>query len=335
VALDLVARRWSIPVGTAPLTGHGRYTVVGGLLLTERDPDYSDVPSYLYDAQADTWIPTPATGIEERAASVFAAAGDRLVYWGGSRPVSGDLQKLIFPDAMMFGDGVVFNPANRTWAAMAMEGAPSPRARPVVAATAHEVFVWGGFGKVRWGGAPAEPWRDGAIYDVATNRWRSASTVGAPDARAQPVSLLTGGGLVVWGGNRIAADGSDGGRANDGAVYDLKQNTWTPIGPAPSALPGGSGYAAYPTTGGDVAFVAGETLGALLHLSERRWETLDLAGGPVGRSQPLRAWTGRHLVVWGGATLRTMGCENVPPGVGCDPIAIRDFLNGGFVYAVE
>jgi hypothetical protein len=242
---------------------------------------------------------------------------------------------MIFPDATMFGDGVTFNPTNRTWAAMAAEGAPTPRARPVVAASAREVFVWGGFGKIRWGGSAAEPVQDGAIYDADSNRWRPTSTVGAPEARAQPVSLLTGGGLVVWGGNRIAADGSDGGRANDGAVYDLRQNTWAPLGPAPSALPAGSGHDAYPTTRGDAAFFYADALGALLHLSERRWETLDLVGGPVGRSQPLRVWTGRHLVVWGGARLRSMGCENPPPGVGCDPIVIRDFLNDGFVYAVE
>jgi hypothetical protein len=146
---------------------------------------------------------------------------------------------------------------------------------------------------------------------------------------------VAGGAVVVWGGNRIAADGSDGGRANDGAAYDLKQDTWASIGPAPSTLPAGSGVAALATTGGDAAFFYGDTLGALLHLSERRWEMLDLVGGPVGRSQSLRVWTGRHLVVWGGATLRSTGCENPPPGVGCDPVVIRDFLSDGFVYAVE
>ncbi len=87
---------------------------------------------------------------------------------------------------------------------------------------------------VVWGGAPSDgssdALGDGAVYDLATDHWKSTSQSAAPAPRLGPVSVLAGGKLVIFGGYANAADQSARQNAlHDGAIYDPSADTWRAI----------------------------------------------------------------------------------------------------------
>jgi hypothetical protein len=103
--------------------------------------------------------------------------------------------------------------------------------------TGREMLVWGGLAS-----SPTHPTTElqepsgGAAYDPATDRWRVVAD--APIAgRVNPLAAWEGRELLVWGGTRVEADGTERPLA-DGAVYNPATDTWRKLPPV--GLPGGN-----------------------------------------------------------------------------------------------
>ncbi|MCA1845270.1 MAG: hypothetical protein LC792_19175, partial [Actinobacteria bacterium] len=135
-------------------------------------------------------------------------------------------------------DGAAFDPATRTWRAVAP--APlSPRLNAAVFWAGREMIVFGGTT------IEQDTLADGAAWDPATNVWRKlpASPLGPRDSA---VTAWAGDRLVVWGGSTVqppsASTASSGDtpappgaetQHNDGAAYVPATNSWVTVAAAP------------------------------------------------------------------------------------------------------
>ena len=68
---------------------------------------------------------------------------------------------------------------------------------------------------------------DGAVMNLHTGKWRRMATSNAPSPRSHPAAVWTGKKLIVWGG--VGRHDNKATKLTDGAVYDPKSNTWTPM----------------------------------------------------------------------------------------------------------
>lgn len=128
------------------------------------------------------------------------------------------------------------------------------------------------------------------------------NSVGAPAGRSRaayaPLSGL--GQVFIWGGLNAAAVALD-----DGAIYDVATNTWTPVNkdantPSPRVL-------ASAVWTGDRVFVWGGGSGssdfdngALYDPVAKSWKTVSSSNKPSARRAPYLSWTGSEVLLWGG-----------------------------------
>ncbi len=133
------------------------------------------------------------------------------------------------------------------------------------------------------------------------DRWEARSPV--PGARAAHSAVWTGRELILWGG------GIDGFFLNTGGRYVAATDTWRPTAiegaPAPRWL-----HAAV-WTGREMIIWGGranfdgfnnDNDGALYNPETDTWRPMSPQGAPSPRSQCAAVWTGREMIVWGGAT---------------------------------
>jgi hypothetical protein len=217
---------------------------------------------------------------------IVAWTGRELIGWGGG--CCGDA----------FSDGVAYSTATNRWRALA----PSPLAgsqHPIGAWTGRELIVFVG------GLDPdGKPWparlARAAAYNPRTNTWR----------RIAPLPAARGGASVVWDGREVlvvggAAPGAAT-AARVGFAYNPATNRWRRL---PRMNFGRIGAAAV-WTGKQLLLWGGTTRpgstvalrsGLAFDPNSNRWTALPRA--PVeGRLEPAVAWTGRSLIVWGGAS---------------------------------
>ena len=159
---------------------------------------------------------------------------------------------------------------------------------------AHTVTVWTGTAALVWGGYRGDPTaplalQSGAIYDPATNTWRSI----ADNSWAHP------GAIGVWAGDRMVVMGKNG-----SAEYDPATDRWRDL---PTLPDGAGGFLAATWSGTAVlAVTSGRAPGTITVATYDRaadvWKlgTPQLASFPSGTSQASVAWTGHELVVWDG-----------------------------------
>ncbi len=107
-----------------------------------------------YDPATDTWSPAPAAPIAARARPAAVWTGVEMIVWGG---IDGADRNL--------GDGAAFDPATRSWRALA-DGPLSPRVTTAVW-TGSTMVVRGGYS----GSGVVEALGDGAEYDPTADRW--------------------------------------------------------------------------------------------------------------------------------------------------------------------
>ena len=247
----------------------------------------TDTGAHLYDdgENGHLWSPLPALNApaarEEHGA---AAAYPFMVVWGG-RDGSGVL-----------GDGKRFELNNNVWLAMGGT-APAARARHAMVTTfdgeTDVVFVWGG--EVAGGGATDT----GGIYDPHGQNWRSMTSAGAPSGRTGMSAVGGGTGVIVWGGRDAS------GVRGDGAVYDLQNNSWSPIAPGPSAR---EGHTAVWTGTRMIVWGgldgSGQPLGDGMSYDPAtdQWTPVSPAGAPSARSGHVATWKEDRMIVWGGET---------------------------------
>ena len=134
-----------------------------------------------YRPDTDTWTPTNvADSPVTRMWPVGVWTGTEMVVWGGYDWLwVGDL-----------GDGARYRPADDTWTATTLVGAPSPRIPQ---------GVWTGSEMLLWGGANDS---SGARYNPVSDSWRPTTFTNAPDVRygGRWSTVWTGTEMIIWGG---------------------------------------------------------------------------------------------------------------------------------------
>ena len=139
-----------------------------------------------YRPASGTWASMSVTGAPEARGNHSAVwTGTEMIVWGGesSNPT------------LCFANGGRYDPEADTWA-------PSSLAAPILSRKYHtaiwtgtEMIVWGGFNACNGSRPP-----DGAVYDPASDSWRTTTLVGAPPPRNFHAAVWTGSEMIVWGG---------------------------------------------------------------------------------------------------------------------------------------
>ncbi len=253
-----------------------------------------------YDPIADRWTAMSTEGAP--AARQFPATawvGDRFFVYGGRGALGTNLT-----------DGALYDPAPDRWSTLA-DSPLGDRARLLGAAVvgAEEMVVGDGI----------------AFYDPGADRWRQPSTVGAPTNRNGATVVWTGGRqVVVWGGTDLGAS-SGSLPASQGAIYDVEGDSWTAIdaagAPRPRVRPAAAwdGASLVLWGGYDITELRSVGDGGRLDVASNVWRgTVSETGAPGDRTDMYFGWTGRRLLVWGGA--RSSG------------LTTREYLGDGFLY---
>lgn len=180
-------------------------------------------------AEAQQWeTPRPRPPLVPLLLLVAAALfGGAVLGRGGVAPPPAGLVVEEAPPLPDAGEVEQAPPAPDAWD----ESSPGPLAErsgaTVVRIADDQVLIWGGVGE--------RPYRDGAIYDPATQTWTLVAPSRLPP-RSNAAGVWTGSEAVVLGG--LAFDGRTNnpvpvGRARDGAAYDPVTNRWRPLPPLP------------------------------------------------------------------------------------------------------
>jgi len=237
-----------------------------------------------YDPRTDTWSPTSTVQVPSaRARAPVVWTGHEVILWGGT------IQSQPPPDP-----GGRYDPATDTWRSISMIGAPSLRTEHSLAWTGREVLVWGGRSP-SW-----EALQTGGRYNPRNDTWVATSTDGAPSARSGHVTVWTGHEMVVWGGGPGAA-------VDTGGRYDPADDSWRPTtvvgAPSPRL------WSAVIWTGREMlvwgGFVPAQgwyvASGGKYDPLADRWASMSTVNSPSTRYDGTSVWTGRSLIIWGGA----------------------------------
>jgi hypothetical protein len=311
----LPGRRW-----VALLVGLAGCVPSGWPLPTTPDSDAGTVDLDC-DKAPGTWCPTSADGAPlARFAHTAVWTGTEMIVWGGTTERLGLPPKT---PGEYLDTGARYDPRADRWTSVSGVGAPSPRAAHSAIWTGAEMIVWGGQGR-RENGVPVAL-GDGARYDPAMDTWTPVAD--APlDGRLNHVAVWTGEEMIVWGGQGAFGPLHDSGGGpslegvgayGDGARYDPSTDAWTMVAtdgaPIPRAHAGavwtgeemivwGGAYYEFPTEG---------TLpdGARYRPADDTWSPM--AAYLEDRAVPAMIWTGREVIVWGGASI---GPSPIPNG---------------------
>lgn len=146
----------------------------------------------------------------------------------------------------------------------------------------------------------------------ALGKWAPIATAGAPSARYAHSAVWTGTEMIVWGGLGYQGPATNPtasfGAFDDGAVYDPRSDTWTPL-PRQGAPSARWGHAAAWTgsemliwggrrSGGDQTLLSD---GARYNPETRQWRPMSAVGAPSPRYGEAAVWIGNALLIWGGA----------------------------------
>jgi hypothetical protein len=237
----------------------GGYQTVSGNLTTGVFPDQKVLgDGAILNPLTNTW--TKLSDMGAPSARVYAATGlggGKWFVWGGTTRVSWGGYA-----AMSQNDGGLYDPAANAWKPVSTAGAPSARSHAKVVWSGSTFAVWGGRGDAdtkdlsdgflydptndTWSemNAASRPEnlffynsyvmadgnlfffdahnRQGAILDVAHNRWSTLDLAGGPPDRGGQIVLWTGSRLMVWGGGESMVTGPDLVQSryfNDGAIF--------------------------------------------------------------------------------------------------------------------
>lgn len=201
------------------------------------------------------------------------------------------------------------------WLPMSTVGAPPGTYWGSSVWTGEEMFVFGG----NHVDVTAKPVNSGGLYNPKTNTWKTISKVGAPSARQFGWTPLiwTGKEVIVWGGN------NSGDIFGDGAKYNPKTDTWTPISMinAPQARTGhtaiwtGSEMIVWGGVGGPNGSVSLND-GGRYNPGTDSWSSIAMKDAPLKNGDYRAVWTGNKMIVWGGIYSYFESKPNVQLGYG-------------------
>jgi hypothetical protein len=198
-------------------------------------------------------------------------------------------------------NGAAFDPCANAWSPIAETAREPERGEPWLTGDHDRPFVashasgsWDGFEKI-------------SVWDAGSKTWLAVKADARLTPRAHYAVALANRKLFVWGGWAPKA-----GVLGDGAVLDLARKSWRPMAsagaPSPRLEP-----AAVAWTGARLLIWGGRTAGAapgsfqtfgdgaLYDPVADRWTPMAPAGAPAPRTGATVVWTGRRLVVFGGA----------------------------------
>lgn len=236
-------------------------------------------------AESNTWTATSTVNAPvHRSKHTAVWTGTEMMVWGGYNGV-------------LLNSGGRYNPVTDTWQATSTTGAPSARSAAAMFWTGTEVIVWGGTG------VGSGLFGDGALYNPVTDTWRPMNSTGAPSGRGGVNAVWTGTEMVIWGGHNFANT------LGDGAIYNPATDSWRPISAlnAPSARtwvlnPVWTGSEMIIWGGADVNLTTTYNNGARYNPTNDTWTAISNVNAPAGKNRAAIAWTGKEMVVFGGAT---------------------------------
>jgi hypothetical protein len=237
--------------------------------------------AWLYDPSTDKWTKAAAFPPGMRNNAAIAAAGSKLLVWGGQ---SADGSQLL-------SDGAVLDTVANRWTATPSAGAPAARSIAHAAAdpASTSVFVFGGSPA----DDPSAPDRDdGGVLDVAAGTWTAIPPGPIPPTISQPVSNVGAFGkhLVVTRYSSSAIN-----------VYDATARAWTTLAELPCAAQQ-SALTPHAIWKNKLLVGGSDGVGglSLYDLGTGAGVNLDGAVSPVARSGAAAAWITDRFVVWGG-----------------------------------
>lgn len=139
------------------------------------------------------------------------------------------------------------------------------------------------------------------LLSTRAESWERRSD--GPGQRAGHSLVLAGEEIIVFGGGR------EGSFLNDGAIHDLRTDTWRPI--SQDGAPTTRWFHTAVWTGTEMIvwggrpnfFSTGHRVdGARYNPRTDSWRPMSTVNAPTPRAEMCWVWTGRELVVWGGHT---------------------------------
>jgi hypothetical protein len=254
------------------------------------------------------WRPIAPAPLEARTGHTAVWTGEEMVIWGGCCERRGE----------EFGDGAAYNPANNTWRRLS----PAPlhaRTGHTGVKSGHDMMIWGGHVFER-------AFADGARYDPASDKWELLPP--APIEGRYSHTAPAAGRLLIWGGATAAPE-----ILGDGAYYPgLDPLDWTPIRPTRPARSAHTAVWAPHDNVSEMIVWGGcctsEGLeldgGAAYGLEAGSWRRLPPAALSP-RQGHSATWTGRRMVIWGGANGLAESAVGLSDGAAYDPNRLRAF----------
>jgi N-acetylneuraminic acid mutarotase len=274
------------------------------------------------------WVPTSLTGAPEaRTEHTAVWSGSEMIVWGGHDG-----------NALAKNTGARFNPMTDTWTPIATAGAPSARWLHTAVWTGTEMIIWGGFS-----GAPSfVALSDGAKYNPQTNTWAPITAVGQPSARVSHTAVWTGTEMIVWGGFSCLACANA--ELGTGARYNPVTDTWTST--TTTGAPSARAHHTAVWTGSKMIVWGGNNdvapgppvlfaSGGMYDPATDGWTPTNLVGAPLPTRCHSAVWTGTEMIVFGGQTDATAGCDLSSTGTGSRYNPITDSWNSMSVAPVS
>jgi Kelch motif len=241
--------------------------------------------SAAYNPVSNTWRPISSAGPGARDQPVVAWTGDQALVWSGGCCEPSNT-------------GMAYTAATDTWTTM--PASPLPPSHGAAGAwTGRELVIAGGLARDYSDGI-FKIFRNAAAYNPATGTWRKLPRAPRPRYGAR----------AVWDGTEVLFLGGSARTASDparrGMAYNPATNTWRLLPPMEYGREG----LADVWTGRRVLVWGGQSSlvnptavpphGEAYDPRTNTWTALPTSA-LRGRIDPLSAWTGHQLIIWGGS----------------------------------
>jgi len=247
----------------------------------------------LYDPATNTWSAMTNTNAPSpRVNSAFAWTGAKFVIWGGTGSGS------------YYANGAAYDPGTDSW--QSLSASPlSVRDQMGFALTDTELIIQGGYKNT----GTAVTYSDGAAYNFTSDTWRTLNTSGAPVARYDFPAIWSGTYFILFGGNKLTINASDGKRYVPGA------DTWSAMTTCPTADSARKNHTAV-WTGSRMILWGGEPndshdlnydTGGVYNPTADTCSATSMVNAPDYRGEHTAVWANSQMIVWGGETEDTGG----------------------------
>lgn len=282
-------------VGPAEVAMGDRLLVWGG--TTSEGGPLSD--GALYDPVADTWTPVAPSPLTPRTGPYTVWTGTEAILWNGLPPMTTGMGT-----DHGLASGAAYNPVANSWRTL-----PDAPADPI---PGQLPAVWTGSEMVLVVPPPA------IAYNPATNAWRSFPRVDLSPGVMGPIGMHA---VPTHDGGILLFD-------RQPKLYDASNASWSPmpLSPVVNSVGGFDPINAIATDRELVAWgpyqpgvrsSGTDTRGEAFDLESHTWRTFSVPSAITDRPLPLRVWSGKQIIAWGGESVdggtRNAGWAYTPP----------------------